>query len=118
MTAAIHESDPGRLLRPFVLTACCTDDTVPVLDLASMVVAVRDPEGEDETSPEQAAVLRLCAAPCSIAEIAAALAIPPSLTRLLVSGMVAEGSLRVGAPPDANPTASVLYAVLEGLRAL
>ncbi|MDD6792718.1 MAG: DUF742 domain-containing protein, partial [Thermobifida fusca] len=56
--------------------------------------------------------------PHSVAEIAAALDIPPSLARLLVSDMVAEGALRVGATPDPRPTDSLLQAVLEGLQAL
>ncbi|MEY9210987.1 DUF742 domain-containing protein [Thermobifida halotolerans] len=114
---AVSDADPGRLLRPFVLTAGA-GDTTPVLDLASMVVAAREPGEEDELRPEQATVLRLCATPRSIAEVASALAAPPSLTRLLVSDMVAAGALRVGAPPDAEPTDSMLQAVLEGLRAL
>src|SRR5690606_31845816 len=104
MTAA-PESDPGRLLRPFVLTSGGVDDTVPVLDLASMVVAVRSPGDGAEVDPERAAVLRLCVT-------------PPSLARLLVSGVVAEGALGVGAPPDSHPTDAMLHAVLEGLRAL
>ena len=116
MTAA-PDADPGRLLRPFALTGG-VDGATAVLDLASMVVAVRGPEEEDELRPEQATVLRLCTAPRSIAEVASALAVPPSLTRLLVSDTVAAGALRVGAPPDAEPTDSMLQAVLEGLRAL
>lgn len=71
-----------------------------------------------ETAPEQEKILRLCAVPHSVAEIAAALDIPPSLARLLVSDMVAEGALRVGATPDPRPTDSLLQAVLEGLQAL
>src|SRR5690606_30537098 len=80
MTAA-PESDPGRLLRPFVLTSGGVDDTVPVLDLASMVVAVRSPGDGAEVDPERAAVLRLCVTPHSVAEVAAMLEIPPSLAR-------------------------------------
>ena len=52
MTAA-PESDPGRLLRPFVLTSGGVDDTVPVLDLASMVVAVRSPGDGAEVSASE-----------------------------------------------------------------
>lgn len=114
----LSTSDPGRLLRPFALALKDSDDTALVLDLASMVVAVHPPEEGYETAPEQEKILRLCAIPHSVAEIAAALDIPPSLARLLVSDMVAEGALRVGATPDPRPTDSLLQAVLEGLQAL
>lgn len=112
------DADPGRLLRPFVLAHGANNPPGPPLDLASMVAALRVPDADDELNPEQAAVLRLCASPRSIAELAAALELPPSLTRLLVTGMVAAGSLRVGDPPAASPTEALLQAVLEGLRAL
>lgn len=117
MTAR-SDTDPGRLLRPFTLTSGSVDGAAPVLDLASMVVAVDAPGEEYETAPEQAEILRLCVTPHSIAEIAAALDFPPSLTRLLVSEMVEAGSLCLGAAPDPRPTGSVLQAVLEGLRSL
>ncbi|TDQ45419.1 DUF742 domain-containing protein [Actinorugispora endophytica] len=119
MTAVTDvDVDPGRLLRPFALAGGAPSAHGPHLDLASMVAAAREPEADDELNPEQATVLRLCAGPRSVAELAAELAMPPSLTRLLVTDMVTAGALRVGEPPEAEPTGSLLQAVLDGLRAL
>ncbi|GLU48149.1 DUF742 domain-containing protein [Nocardiopsis ansamitocini] len=109
---------PGRLLRPFAVVANSPGRIrTPRLDLAALLVATRTPRHGDELRPEQEQILRLCATPRSVAELAAALAMPTNLTRLLAVDMLATGSLRQ-CDTSYEGKDVILAAVLEGLRAL
>lgn len=119
VSAAATGDDPGRLIRPFAVQVS-SGAPGPVLDMVSMVVATRPPNDRDALRPEREQILTLCARPRSVAEIAARIDLPISVVKLLVSDMVAEGGLRLGASRGAEALADrgLLRAVLDGLRAL
>ncbi|MFF7793393.1 DUF742 domain-containing protein [Streptomyces sp. NPDC007991] len=89
------------------------------LDLVTLIVA-RAADPPPTASPEQAALLRLCAAPLSVAELSAYLSLPFSamgvlLTELLTADLVTARSPIVR---QALPDRSLLEAVMNGLQRL
>ena len=70
-------------------------------------------------SPEHAAVLRMCAVPVSVAEVAAGLGRPLGVARVLVSDLVDAGDLTVhGTASGTGPDGDLLARILDGLRRL
>ncbi|MFC7331300.1 DUF742 domain-containing protein [Marinactinospora rubrisoli] len=113
-----YRPDPGRLLRPFAVAAAGADDAG--LDMLSLVVATRPPADADHLLPEREAALSWCTRPRTIVELAARLQLPIRMAKLLVAGMIADGSMRHCRPSVSGAAVGedVLRAVLEGLRAL
>ncbi|MFD6417872.1 DUF742 domain-containing protein [Streptomyces sp. NPDC060194] len=112
------DDQAGRLIRPYTVSNGRTRPSA-VLDLLTLV----RPTGvvpEGHIGPEHSAALDLCAAPTSVAEIAAHLRLPAVVTKVLLSDLVDCGALTAQPPRfhDAdNPTdVSLLEAVLDGLR--
>lgn len=109
------------LVRSHVITG---GRAAPVLNSLDHVTLVTVATEQDQTrlGPEQRALVRLCAGGwLSIAEIAAHLELPSSVTKVLVADLVVSGHLTTGAMPmDPERRASVdlLRQVLEGLNAL
>ncbi|MFD7878404.1 DUF742 domain-containing protein [Streptomyces sp. NPDC059766] len=88
------------------------------LDLVSLIVARAEPPSS--ATPEQAAVLRLCANPLSVAELSAWLSLPFSVVTVLVTEMLAADLVQVRAPIVRRqlPDRSLLEAVMHGLQRL
>ncbi|MGP3732952.1 DUF742 domain-containing protein [Streptomyces sp. GDS52] len=53
----------------------------------------------------------------AVAEVASALALPPSTTRILVADLIEHGLMTLARRQDDRPPASLLERVLHGLRA-
>ncbi|MFG2950644.1 DUF742 domain-containing protein [Streptomyces adustus] len=108
-----ERENPERL---YVITGP-DGERVP-LDLVSLIVA----RGEPPTSatPEQAAVLRLCANPLSVAELSAYLRLPFSVVTVLITEMLTVELVQVRAPIVRRqlPDRSLLEAVMHGLQSL
>ena len=70
---------------------------------------------------EYRTIVELAGRPVSLVELGAALDVPVTVARVLVSDLVERGFLDVHAPPPAfaggRPSAAVLTRLLEGLRA-
>nr|WP_239648769.1 DUF742 domain-containing protein [Nocardiopsis chromatogenes] len=116
--------DAGPLLRPFALRA--GRPPVPASPRPSArtpagpLTAVRaaDPSDADrEPYPEVAAVLRACAKPRRVIDLAAEAGLPLTVARHLVRDLAAEGRLVVCHSRPADDR-DILEHVLEGLRAL
>ncbi|WP_330341042.1 DUF742 domain-containing protein [Streptomyces sp. NBC_00557] len=88
------------------------------LDLVTLIVARHAPE--PAASPEQAAVLRLCANPLSVAELSAYLNLPFSAMTVLITELITAELVQVRAPVvrRALPDRSLLEAVMHGLQRL
>ncbi|MEV5313816.1 MULTISPECIES: DUF742 domain-containing protein [unclassified Streptomyces] len=88
------------------------------MDLVTLIVA----RGTPPTSlpPEQAALLRLCEAPLSGAELSAYLALPFSVVSVLLTDLLAAGLVQARAPivRQELPDRSLLEAVMHGLQKL
>ncbi|MQY38934.1 hypothetical protein SRB17_69490 [Streptomyces sp. RB17] len=88
------------------------------LDLVTLIVARDAPQMA--ASPEQAAVLRLCANPLSVAELSAYLNLPFSAMTVLITELITAELVQVRAPVvrRALPDRSILEAVMHGLQRL
>ncbi|MGX1129420.1 hypothetical protein RKD49_001610 [Streptomyces glaucescens] len=88
------------------------------MDLVTLIVA----RGTPPTSlpPEQAALLRLCEAPLSGAELSAYLQLPFSVVSVLLTELLAAGLVQARAPivRQTLPDRSLLEAVMHGLQKL
>jgi hypothetical protein len=89
-------------------------------DLVTLVVAECDPAPGMQS--EHAAILRLTERPAAVAEIAAGLGLPVSITKILLSDLLAEGRVSARHPRRAAlsglPDPDILEQVLVGLRNL
>jgi hypothetical protein len=94
-----------------------------VLDLVALVAAVElaEPEGDPAgLSPEDGLILGSCRAPVTVAEVAAATALPVSMVRVRLADLIQRGrvSLQPQPPAGEQPGPRVLNDVLDGLRTL
>ncbi|MBM7089999.1 DUF742 domain-containing protein [Streptomyces sp. NPDC012461] len=89
------------------------------LDLVTLIVA-RAEDPPPSATPEQAALLRLCAAPLSVAELSAYLSLPFSVVTVLLTEMLTAELVQARAPivRQALPDRSLLEAVMHGLQRL
>lgn len=71
-------------------------------------------------TPEQAALLRLCAAPLSVAELSAYLSLPFSVVTVLLTDLLASELVQARAPIVRQKVAdrNLLEAVMHGLQKL
>ncbi|MET9393913.1 DUF742 domain-containing protein [Streptomyces sp. NPDC006624] len=90
------------------------------LDLVTLIVA-RAADPPPSASPEQAALLRLCAAPLSVAELSAYLNLPFSAMGVLLTELLTAELVQARSPivrRQAVPDRSLLEAVMHGLQRL
>ncbi|MFJ4566945.1 DUF742 domain-containing protein [Streptomyces caelestis] len=89
------------------------------LDLVTLIVA-RATDPPPSASPEQAAVLRLCAAPLSVAELSAYLNLPYSAMGVLLTELLTAELVQARAPivRKQRTDRSLLEAVMNGLQRL
>jgi hypothetical protein len=86
-------------------------------DLVTLVVAECDPVTGMQS--EHTAILRLTERPTAVVEVAAELRLPVSITRILLSDLLAAGRISARHPQkDALPDPDILEQVLVGLRNL
>jgi hypothetical protein len=111
---------PGRhgLVRAYVMTDGRAHPSRDVFDLVTLVIAVKS--AQDGLSPEKRRVIDLCrGGALSVAEVAAHLRVPVSVTKVLLGDLVDSGHIVTRGPiPTAEPPESgILQEVLDGLRA-
>lgn len=97
-----EDRSPERL---YVITGGRSGPSTAVhLDLVTLVVA-KGP-ARPEMQPEQAAILRMCRSPLSVAEIAAYAGLPVSVVTVLVGDLMAAQRVYVRPrfPPRSYPT--------------
>lgn len=88
------------------------------LDLVTLIVSRAKPA--PELPPEQAAILRMCEYPLSIAEVSAYLELPASVVMVLVADLIAANRVesRPPIPAASLPDVELLEAVMHGLQNL
>lgn len=115
------EEDFRFVVRPYTWTG---GRTRPVQDLALETLVFTSDEGRDVTaicSAEHAAIAELCAEVRSVAEVAALLALPLGVARVLLADMIDTGLVNVHRNTlglDSAPDLSLLERVLAGLHRL
>jgi DNA-binding transcriptional ArsR family regulator len=108
------------VVRPYALVRGRTKPTGEVLDVISMVSSVRTsvPDSAD-LEPEHLAVLRLCADPMSVADLASALDLPLGVIRILLADLRDSELVRINRPrPERLTDIRLLREVADGLRRL
>ncbi|WP_156725080.1 DUF742 domain-containing protein [Streptomyces apocyni] len=113
---AWDEGGPERL---YVITGGRSGSSAPTaLDLVTLIVATSGPG--PGMQPEQAAIVRLCQRPLSVAEISAYLGLPVSVVTVLLSDLLADQRVtsRPPVPPAKLPDIALIEAVIDGLQKL
>ncbi|MFQ6148662.1 DUF742 domain-containing protein [Streptomyces seoulensis] len=110
-----RQKNPERL---YVVAGADEDGARAAVDLVTLIVAHAEPP--PSASPEQAALLRLCSAPLSAAELSAYLGLPFSAITVLITELLAAELVQARAPivRRAVPDRSLLEAVMHGLQRL
>lgn len=114
-----EEEDPKNPGRLYLLTGGGEAGERAELDLVTLIVARADAP-TPTTQPEQSALLRLCQAPLSVAELSAYLNLPFSVVTVLLTELLAAELVQARAPivRSALPDRSLLEAVMHGLQKL
>ncbi|GAA1009124.1 MULTISPECIES: DUF742 domain-containing protein [Streptomyces] len=110
-----EEKNPERL---YVVAGADEDGSRAALDLVTLIVARAEPP--PSATPEQAALLRLCTSPLSVAELSAYLNLPFSAVTVLITELLTAELVQARAPivRQAVPDRSLLEAVMHGLQRL
>ncbi|MET8947727.1 DUF742 domain-containing protein [Streptomyces sp. NPDC004542] len=128
-TEDLDDDADEPLVRPYTITGGRTTAGRDDLTLITLISAL-PPSGTESTAdryalqPEHRTVLRLCArGPVAVAEIAAELDLPVSVTKILIGDLVDAGRVRARPPLSfaqngALPDMTLLEAVRNGLRGL
>jgi hypothetical protein len=113
------DDEAGRLVRPYTVSNGRTRSTVR-FNLLSLVMATGT-RPKTYLGPDCDRVLDLCEArPLSVAEVAAHLHLPATVTKVLLSDLVGHKALKTQAPRPIEaaspPDRKILEEVLHGLR--
>jgi hypothetical protein len=104
------------LIRPYARTG---GRTRPTHDLALEALVSTTPHHRGRyRSREHHAVANLCVHPRSVAEIAAILAIPLGVARVLLGDLATDGTVTVHGANHRPPDLALMLRVLAGLRRL
>ncbi|MFF9644038.1 DUF742 domain-containing protein [Kitasatospora aureofaciens] len=127
------EDETGVMVRPYTITRGRTaperDDLTLITVLttagaeADAALARGSRAGARGLQPEHRLILDRCRRPAAVAEVAAGLDLPVSVTKILLGDLVAQGLLKARAPLSVARAAGgvdlgLLTAVREGLRRL
>ena len=111
-----EEKNPERL---YILTGAAAEDGGrAAIDLVTLIVARVEPP--PSATPEQSALLRICQAPLSVAELSAYLSLPFSAMTVLLTDLLTADLVTARAPLVRQAVAdrSLLEAVMHGLQRL
>lgn len=116
-------TDSGGRPRPFVLTSGRVDGVDPDICLETQVSARPAPPPwaapVASLAPELQAIIAMCTAPVSVAEISARVPLHLGVTKILVGDLRVNGYLDVHTTDVANPhDPETIMRVIRGLRAI
>ncbi|MEF9907314.1 DUF742 domain-containing protein [Streptomyces sp. P9-A2] len=112
----------GRLVRPFTLTGGRTRPSRADFTLITTVTTVEpQPVEAARLQPEHTRILRLCAEPLAVAELAARLDLPMSVVVIMLCDLLEAGRIIVRPPHHVTrtkPDLDLLQKVRDGLGRL
>ncbi|MER6122846.1 DUF742 domain-containing protein [Streptomyces sp. NPDC001795] len=111
----------GRLVRPFTLTGGRTRPSRADFTLITTVTAVDPPPAwAARPQPEHVRILKRCAEPIAVAELAAHLDLPVSVVVIMLCDLLEAGRITVHPPHSATrtPDLDMLQKVRDGLGRL
>ncbi|MEU8542381.1 DUF742 domain-containing protein [Streptomyces sp. NPDC048717] len=118
------------MVRPYTITRGRTAPVRDDLTLITVLSTVEDPRDErgvplrpGRLQPEHRIILDRCRRPVAVAEVAAELDLPVSVTKILLADLIAQGLLNARPPisvaqASGGATRELLTTVREGLRRL
>jgi hypothetical protein len=116
------------LVRPYTITSGRTTPERDDLTLITLVTAIPEVSSEAghglrRMQPEHRTILALCKGPMAVAEVASALDLPVSVTKILIGDLIEAGQVRARPPlafaqAGGIPDMTILEAVRDGLRKL
>lgn len=116
------DDQAGPVVRPYVVISGRTKPSGELnLDLLAMITATwRTPTEAWTLSPEHLSVLRACAAPRSLADLASDLSLPLGVVRILVSDLCERDLVTARQPRTTywSDDLPILREVINGLRKL
>ena len=118
------QRESGPVVRPYAVTGGRTEPVEgDVLDLLTVVVASGQPAAAEDAArltPEHRTLLGLCRRQITLADLAADIALPLGVVRVLLADLTQLGAITVvrQRPPDQQTGNDVLQELLNGLRAL
>jgi hypothetical protein len=115
------EWDSGPVSRPYALTGGRTRSRVDLrFDLIDVIAWTGQQVDPVTISHESRAILEMCQAQTTVADLASALALPLGVVRVLLGDLVHDGliDVRVAAPKGRVTDQNLLARVLAGVRAL
>jgi hypothetical protein len=118
-----RQRESGPVVRPYAVTGGRTAPDGDVLDLLTVVVATGQPTAAEDAgrlTPEHRRLLSLCRRHITLADLAADIALPLGVVRVLLADLTQLGAITVvrQRPPDQRTGNDVLQEILNGLRAL
>jgi hypothetical protein len=116
---AWFDQDAGPLVRPYAMTGGRTRGTEHELNIITLVLTVAAPH-DVALEWERDEILRQCRTPKSVAEVAAALDLPLTVVKVLLSDLIDRGYVVCRSPVLARhlQNASFLQVVLDGIEQL
>jgi len=110
------DADSARLVRPYTMTRGRTTSHRADLEMITLVVALGSVGRQQARAmqPESVRIVELTQQPMSVAEIAAALRLPLSVTKILIADLMEQRL--VAARAAATPNLHVLQAVINGIQ--
>ncbi|MEU6788543.1 DUF742 domain-containing protein [Nonomuraea angiospora] len=117
------------LVRPYTITGGRTAPERDDLTLITLVtslsgVSSQTGRGLRRMQPEHRTIFALCERPLAVAEVASALDLPVSVTKILIGDLIENGQMRARPPlafaqaGGGLPDVTILEAVRDGLRKL
>lgn len=110
-------AESTSLIRPYVLTGGRTRASADDIPVETLVRATADSDAGAGSGFERPKIIELCGSPTSVAEVAAHLAVPIGVARVLVSEMVAEGLLAKYQTASSGDV-ELIERLINGIRAL
>jgi hypothetical protein len=116
------DREAGPLVRPYAMTQGRTRPRGETFDLIAVVAATGEPPGDRlRYSPEHQDILRRCASPVSVVDLAADSGLPLGVVRVVLGDLRDHGLVQTIATIERSAgraNLGVLREVLDGLRAL
>ncbi|WP_188192089.1 DUF742 domain-containing protein [Nonomuraea sp. SYSU D8015] len=128
-TEGFEDDDADEpLVRPYTITGGRTAPERDDLTLITLVTAASEVSSEAgralrRMQPEHRTIFALCKRPLAVAEVASALNLPVSVTKILIGDLIEAGQMRARPPlafaqAGGFPDMAILEAVRDGLRKL
>ncbi|MET8139630.1 DUF742 domain-containing protein [Sphaerisporangium sp. NPDC005288] len=114
------DQDAGPLIRPYTVTRGRTRPTGPAFDMVAIVRAEPGGRPHPGLSPEHLLILRMCAQPMSVVDLASESGLSLGVTRVLLGDLRDHQLVSVRPPATVSqlPEERLLREVIQGLRAL